>query len=357
MLESPATTAREPEASPRLQALTMWLRGLPSHFALQADSLRPAASDASLRRYFRVDASGAEVGASCIVMDCPPQGLSTEPFVRLAKGLQQAGLHAPRVWAEDPEQGFVLLSDLGDTQALACLQQAQSSGQTTEVHNLMRQAIALLVKWQQAVSPLGLPTYDEAWLQRELDLFPQWCVQAEFGVSWSPEQQAHWAQVCALLKQSALAQATVAVHRDFMARNFMVTPEGLALLDFQDAACGPISYDIASLIRDAFFSLPEDEEIDIAVRYWQAARQAELPVPEDFGTFWRQIEWMGLQRHLKVLGIFCRLKHRDGKPHYAQDLPRFFHYAHKVATRYHGLGPLAHLLEPLMGTQRVEAFY
>jgi aminoglycoside/choline kinase family phosphotransferase len=142
-----------------------------------------------------------------------------------------------------------------------------------------------------------------------------------------------------------------------MPRNLMVTEAGPGILDFQDAVRGPISYDVASMLRDAFISWDEEQEIDWAVRYWEAARRAGLPVDGDFGEFWRQLEWMGLQRHLKVLGIFCRLKHRDGKPKYSEDLPRFFAYAHKVATRYNGLGPLARLLEPLMGTDRVDAFY
>ncbi|MFY7940162.1 MAG: aminoglycoside phosphotransferase family protein, partial [Burkholderiaceae bacterium] len=199
--------------------------------------------------------------------------------------------------------------------------------------------------------------YDESLLRRELALFPQWCVQQERGVTWTPDEQSLWDTACDLLVRSALAQPTVAVHRDFMPRNLMVTPRGLAVLDFQDAVRGAITYDIASLIRDAFFSWNEEQEIDIAVRYWEAARKAKLPINQDFGEFWQQLEWMGLQRHLKVLGIFCRLKHRDGKPKYSEDLPRFFAYAHKTADRYNSLRPLARLLEPLMGTTRVEAFY
>jgi aminoglycoside/choline kinase family phosphotransferase len=142
-----------------------------------------------------------------------------------------------------------------------------------------------------------------------------------------------------------------------MPRNLMVTPVNPGILDFQDAVRGPVSYDIACLLRDAFISWDEELEIDWAVRYWQAARQAGLALPDDFGEFWRRLEWMGLQRHLKVLGIFCRLKHRDGKPKYSEDLPRFFGYAHKVAARYNVLRPLSRLLEPLMGVQRVEGFY
>ena len=156
---------------------------------------------------------------------------------------------------------------------------------------------------------------------------------------------------------SALAQTQVAVHRDYMPRNLMVCEPNPGILDFQDAVRGPISYDVASLLRDAFLSWDEEVEIDWAVRYWEAARKVQLPVPTDFGDFWRQLEWMGLQRHLKVLGIFCRLKHRDGKARYVEDLPRFFDYAHRTAARYNALRPLARLLEPLMGAQRAEIYF
>jgi len=225
------------------------------------------------------------------------------------------------------------------------------------VERLMRDAIGALVQLQARVETTGLPVYDEALLQRELALFPDWCVAREHGVAWSADQQAQWQTICVLLVRSALAQPSVAVHRDYMPRNLMIAAPNPGILDFQDAVHGPISYDVASLLRDAFISWDEAQEIDWAVRYWEAARRASLPVPDDFGDFWRQLEWMGLQRHLKVLGIFCRLKHRDGKPGYSADLARFFAYAHKVATRYQGLGPLARLLEPLMGTTRVDAFY
>ena len=231
----------------------------------------------------------------------------------------------------------------------------------------MRDAIAALVRWQSRGDASGLPAYDDALLRRELALFPQWCVRAELGATWSAPEEAVWNEACDLLVHSALAQPRVVVHRDFMPRNLMVC-EGVGdnaagdrlanpgILDFQDAVHGPIAYDIACLLRDAFISWDEEQELDWAVRYWEQARQAGLPVDPDFAEFWRQLEWMGLQRHLKVLGIFCRLKHRDGKPRYSHDLPRFFAYAHKVAARYNALRPLSRLLEPLMGAQRVEVF-
>ena len=174
-------------------------------------------------------------------------------------------------------------------------------------------------------------------------------MQREFGITWTAAEQVTWRRVCDLLVASAQAQPCVAVHRDWMPRNLMVAEPNPAILDFQDAVSGPIAYDMASLLRDAFLSWEEEREIDWAVRYWEGARRAALPVADDFGEYWRQLEWIGLQRHLKVLGIFCRLKHRDGKPKYSQDLPRFFAYATKVANRYRQLQPLVALLEPLSG--------
>jgi aminoglycoside/choline kinase family phosphotransferase len=338
----------------RQQAFAQWLAGVASAHGLQPTSLRSASSDASFRRYFRIDATA---GASCIVMDAPPPQEDVRPFIAVAALLQSAGLHAPRVLEADAAQGFLLLDDLGSQLYLQALHEAVARSDLKAADTLMRDAIAALVQWQSRADASGLPPYDDALLRRELALFPEWCVAREFGVTWTETQQAHWQSACDALVRSALAQPVVAVHRDYMPRNLMIASPNPGILDFQDAVRGPISYDVASLLRDAFISWDEAQEIDWAVRYWQAARQAALPVPDDFGDFWRQLEWMGLQRHLKVLGIFCRLKHRDGKPKYSEDLPRFFAYAHKVATRYQGLGPLAHLLEPLMGTKRIDAFY
>ena len=221
----------------------------------------------------------------------------------------------------------------------------------------MREGLGALVQWQQRVASDALPPYDDALLRRELALFPDWCVTREYGLAWNEAQCAQWQGACDLLVRSALAQPTVAVHRDWMPRNLMVSEPNPGILDFQDAVRGPITYDVASMLRDAFISWDEERELDWAVRYWQQARKAALPVDDDFGEFWRQLEWMGLQRHLKVLGIFCRLKHRDGKPKYSADLPRFFTYAYRVCTRYNGLGALAALIEPLAGNERVDAGY
>jgi aminoglycoside/choline kinase family phosphotransferase len=331
-----------------------WLATVAARHGLDRGSLHSASSDASFRRYFRVAAAG---GTSFIVMDAPPPQEDVRPFVAVAGLLAGAGLNAPRVVEADAEHGFLLLSDLGTQLYLDVLNAAVARGDTKAADALMRDAIAALVQWQSHADASGLPPYDDALLRRELALFPDWCVARDLAVTWSAEQQATWQTSCDLLVASALAQASVAVHRDYMPRNLMVASPNPGILDFQDAVRGAISYDMASLLRDAFISWDEEQELDWAVRYWEAARKAGLPVPADFGDFWRELEWMGLQRHLKVLGIFCRLKHRDGKPKYTEDLPRFFRYAHKVADRYNALRPLARLLEPLMGMQRVEGFY
>ena len=346
----------------REAAFHHWLSALVPQHGLVLASLRPASSDASFRRYLRIDASAAQAGqgavaGSLIVMDAPPPQEDVRPFVAVAEQLARSQLPAPRVLAQDAAQGFLLLSDLGSTLLLQTLNEASARSDPPGAEALMRQAAGTLIHWQQRIDASLLPAYDEALLRRELGLFPEWCLGRELGRSWTADETATWEAACDLLVQSALAQPTIAVHRDYMPRNLMVTPAGPGILDFQDAVNGPISYDLASLIRDAFISWEEPTEIDIAVRYWQQARQAGLPLPDDFGEFWRQVEWMGLQRHLKVLGIFCRLKHRDGKPKYSEDLPRFFYYAHHVSSRYNALRPLSRLLEPLMGVERIEAFY
>ncbi|HSN34074.1 MAG TPA: phosphotransferase [Ideonella sp.] len=330
----------------RRAAYERWLAALPE--AIDPASTEPASADASFRRYLRV--RGAQ--GSRIVMDAPPALEDCAPFVRVAHALREAGLNGPEVLDWNRADGFLLLSDLGEQPYLAALQAAQRDGDAARADRLMRDAIAALVQWQTGVDASALPPYDDALLRRELALFPEWCVARERGVTWGEAERRVWDAACDALVHSALAQPTVAVHRDYMPRNLMIADPNPGILDFQDAVRGPISYDIASLLRDAFVSWDEAQEIDWAVRYWEAARAAALPVDADFGEFWRRLEWMGLQRHLKVLGIFCRLKHRDAKPKYAEDLPRFFRYADRVVVRYRELAPLARLLEALSGVER-----
>ncbi len=344
------TTIEWPSAE-RQAAFDAWFGAVAARHGLDAATLAPASADASFRRYLRVQGTAC----SCIVMDAPPPLEDVRPFLHVAALLQAAGLHAPAVLEADADAGFLLLGDLGSEPYLQALQTATAEG----ADELMRDALHALLRLQQGVPAAALPPFDETLLAAELALFPQWCVQREFGITWTAAENAAWQRVCRLLIDSALAQPVVAVHADWMPRNLMVcggagSATNPGVLDFQDAVAGPITYDLASLLRDAFISWDEAQELDWAVRWWQRARQAGLPVDADFGEFWRALEWMGLQRHLKVLGIFCRLKHRDGKDRYAADLPRFFAYANRVALRYAPLKPLLRLLEPLSGA-RVQA--
>jgi len=320
----------------RLAALERWLAG---PLAGPDFSIACASADASFRRYFRVTLPG---GRSFVAMDAPPDREDCRPFLRIAGLLRAAGVHAPSVHAEDLAQGFLLLEDLGSTTYLDALTQDPGKGPA-----LMRDAIGALIQWQLASRPGELPTYDEALLRRELALFPEWYAQRHRARPLSAAQASGFESVCALLVSSALAQPTVYVHRDYMPRNLMLSEPNPGVLDFQDAVLGPISYDIASLMRDAFISWEEERVLDWTVRYWESAAKAHLPVHADFAEFWRAVEWMGLQRHLKVLGIFARLTHRDGKEKYAADTPRFVAYARAVARRYAALSPLARLLDEL----------
>jgi aminoglycoside/choline kinase family phosphotransferase len=337
----------------REAAFWRWFTPLAQTLQLDASTLAPASADASFRRYFRVQGSG---GISRIVMDAPPPQEDVRPFVDLARRIQAAGLHAPEVLAVDEAQGFVLLADLGDRLYLQALQEASP----VEANRLMREATGALLQFQQHLDGSGLPSYDDALLRRELALFPEWCVGREHGISWTAAQTATWQRVCDALVSSALAQPQVPVHRDWMPRNLMLASPNPGILDFQDAVLGPVTYDLASMLRDAFISWDEEQEIDWAARWWSQARSAGLfgehAMAQDFGETWRAMEWMGLQRHLKVLGIFCRLKHRDGKPAYSADLPRFFGYVGKVALRYRELKPLIALIEPMTGALTTSAF-
>ncbi len=297
--------------------------------------LTPASEDASFRRYFRAT---LEDGRSFVAMDAPPDREDCGPFVRIARLLAQAGVHAPEVHAEDLANGFLLLSDLGTRVYLAELNAENADA-------LMGDATDALILWQRATRQNQLPPYDEALLRRELNLFQEWYLARHRGITLSPDQAQVLEGSFALLVRSALGQPKVYVHRDYMPRNLMVAQPNPGVLDFQDAVLGPVTYDMVSLTRDAFISWEEERVLDWSARYWQKAKKAGLPVQSDFGEFWRALEWMGLQRHLKVLGIFARINYRDGKPKYLRDTPRFLSYARAVATRYRELAPLARLLD------------
>ena len=332
----------------RRDLVVEWLQSLPAGHGLRIESLRPASADASFRRYFRVDATDSRgAPASLIVMDAPPEREDVRPFLHVAELLHGAGLHAPRVLESDVARGLLLLSDLGSTTYLTALDERNADA-------LFAAAVDALVRWQAATRPGALPPYDEALLRRELQLFPDWYVARHLRHDLAPRDAEVLRNAFDRIVAANLAQAAVYVHRDYMPRNLMLAEAGAAgpgpgILDFQDAVIGPISYDVASLFKDAFLSWPEERVIDWTVRYWEKARKARLPVPGDFGTFYRDFEWMGLQRHLKVLGIFARINYRDGKPHYLADTPRFTRYVRTVTQRYDELAPLARLFDALEG--------
>jgi aminoglycoside/choline kinase family phosphotransferase len=326
----------------RLRQLERWLA---ARYPDTGFALAPASADASFRRYFRVTFETA-AAETVVAMDAPPERESCQPFVHVAQLLLDAGLHAPRIVAEDLAQGFLLLSDLGTTTYLAAL---QSPHDDALPDRLFAHATDALIKWQLASRRDVLPPYDAKLLRRELELFPEWYVARHLGVTLSPRQREVLDRVFALIIGANLAQPMVYVHRDYMPRNLMLSEPNPGILDFQDAVYGPITYDVASLFKDAFISWDEARLLDWTIRYWEKARRAGLPVDPDFSAFWRDFEWMGLQRHLKVAGIFARLAYRDGKHQYLADTPRFIGYIRPVVARYAALKPLAALLDELEG--------
>jgi len=335
-----------PQQDQRLLDLCAWLKPcLEDIFARRGwgpvpeASLIPASSDASFRRYFRWQA----VDRSLILMDAPPPQENCRPFVEVAGLLAEAGIHVPEVLAQDLQRGFLLLGDLGRQTYLDVIDADNADA-------LFADAIRAMLAFQ-ALPTTALPHYDEALLRRELQLFPEWYVQRHLGHSFSPAQRQLWERSCQLLVDSALAQPTVLVHRDYMPRNLMISEPNPGVLDFQDAVIGPVTYDITSLFKDAFLSWPEERVQGWLQGYWEAARAAGIPVQDSFAEFQRASDLMGLQRHLKVIGIFARICHRDGKPRYLADVPRFFAYIDTVLARRPELAELRELLQGLPGEQ------
>ena len=371
----------------RQTAFEHWLQGLADAQGLLPATLRPASADASFRRYLRLDTTQ---GASRIVMDAPPALENCQPFVHVAGLMADAGLRVPDILAWDQPQGFMLLSDLGHQTMMEQIQSDQPAANRARY----LQAVDTLLAWQLASRPGVLPAYDEPLLRRELQLFPDWYLAQHKGVTLQGREAETLAQAFDSIVRHNLTGPSVYVHRDFMPRNLMIpldvaptlppargslpsegadSPWGgpaakpgaspaqqLGVLDFQDAVYGPISYDIASLMRDAFLSWEEDFVIDITIRYWEQARKAGLMDFEDwhsdFGAFYRAVEWMGLQRHLKVAGIFARLSLRDGKPKYLADTPRFVHYIRHTCGRYRELGPLLRLIDKIEGLEAASGY-
>ena len=329
----------------RLEEVKTWLAGLSGPYGLDLSQLKAASADASFRRYFRIPGEKA----SYIVMDAPVGKESIGPFLKVDGLMAAAGLHVPTIYEKDESRGFILMEDLGDKTYLDVLNEDNAMG-------LMSEATDALVKWQAASRPGGLPEYDEKVLRRELELFPEWYIERHCGYHMNEQERTILTKTFDRIIAHNLAEAKVFVHRDFMPRNLMISKPNPGVIDFQDALYGPLSYDIASLLRDAFISWNESFVLDTTIRYWEKARKAGLPVPADFGLFWRDVEWMGIQRHLKVLGIFARINYRDGKPKYLADTPRFISYVRHTAARYDELKAINWLLDKFAEQKTQEVF-
>ncbi|MCP1473061.1 aminoglycoside/choline kinase family phosphotransferase [Pseudomonas sp. EB276 TE3739] len=332
-----------PDQDVRLQHLKVWLdEQLAKLFAEQGwgtvppATLTAASSDASFRRYFRWEGGGR----SFVVMDAPPPQENCKPFVDIAFLLAKSGINVPKIYAEDLERGFLLLNDLGNKTYLDVI-----DGENADA--LFHDALQALLAFQQLPMVAPLPSYDVALLRRELELFPEWYVKRELGVEFDAAQQQQWQHISELLIDSALAQSKVLVHRDYMPRNLMLSEPNPGVLDFQDAVYGPVTYDVTCLFKDAFLSWPEERVRGWLESYWQQASALDIPVQADFEDFLRASDLMGVQRHLKVIGIFARICHRDGKPRYLADVPRFFSYIEAVIARRPELAELQALFSSL----------
>ena len=335
------------ETDVRLALLTEWAA---TALGTREFAIARASEDASFRRYFRIVPAAPWRGhVTLIAMDAPPPMEDCRPYVHVASLLRAAGVNAPQVLAADTDRGLLLLTDLGTETYLAALNESTA-------RHLYLDALDALVRWQLATRPGELRAYDDTLLRRELDLFPDWYVARHLGHTLAEQERAALEQAFRLVLANNVAQPQVYVHRDYHSRNLMVCTPNPGVLDFQDAVIGPITYDLVSLLRDAYISWDESVQIDFAVRYWERARAARLPVAADFSVVWRDFEWMGVQRQLKVLGIFARLCHRDGKAQYLADMPRVMAYLRGACARYAALTPLLRLLDELEGISPVVGY-
>lgn len=334
-----------------MQRETLLKNWLASIYPNRSFELSFAAADADFRRYFRATFDN---GDTIICMDAPPEKMRQSVINYLKVQALFSCLNVPTILAQNLEQGFIVLNDFGDIQYLKAMQHDTSS-QTHKV--LLLDAIDELIILQKASQPNILPEYNHEILLQEINLFPEWFVAKELGRELSFAQRKLWQQTIDALLPEIEKQPKVYVHRDFIVRNLMLTKGRAGILDFQDALYGPITYDLVSLLRDAFIEWDEEFVLDLTIRYWEKARAAQLPVPEQFDEFYRWFEYMGVQRHLKVAGIFARLYHRDGKDKYRPEIPRFLNYLRRTSRRYVALAPLYQLLLELVGDEQLHIGY
>ncbi len=343
MSDSLATTH-----DPRYAQLINWLTSLQDTHKLDLNSLQPASSDASFRRYFRIHSGETTL----VVMDAPPPQENIASFLQITQRLQDAQLQVPEIKAADAEQGFILMSDLGKDNFYHALQGQLNQ---TDIDQLYRRTLEVLVKVQTANTE-GLAVYDQEKLLEELQVFPEWYLDKYAQIQLSPSEMQQLLACFDTLTHYNAQEAKVMVLRDFHSPNLMLPLPGQSepsLIDYQDAVLGPISYDVASLVMDARHTWDEAQQLDWAIRYWQAAFAAGLNVPDDFAVFHQQYEWMSLQRNLRILGVFARLSLRDNKHHYLDHIPRLLAYARQVASRYQSLSPILKVLDKIEGRQTV----
>jgi len=330
------------EVDTRLQQLEAWLTSLPG---VNVTDIEPASADASFRRYFRVSLGS---GATLVAMDAPPAHEDCGPFIAVTERLEAVGLRVPHIHAANSDAGFLLLDDLG-TQAYLDKLNPETADE------LYSAAITALCQLQQA-DTTGLPVYDAALLNSELALFTDWFLGRHLSLILNDHHRQTLEAVYARLIDSALEQPSVFVHRDYHSRNLMTTEVGSpGIIDYQDAVSGPVTYDLVSLLRDCYIDWPEQrinawvqQFVDAAVASGQLHHVTEE-------TFQRWFDLMGIQRHLKAIGIFARLNHRDGKPGYLHDIPRTLRYVTTIAARYSHTAPLAELLTDLDVASRLTA--
>lgn len=332
----------------RYQQLVIWLRSLECHHNLHLDTLRPASGDASFRRYFRLNADQTTL----IVMDAPPDKEDIVAFVDITHRLAAQQLKVPTIIASNMEQGFLLLSDLGEDNFYHALHKGLDH---QRIQTIYRGAIQSLVQLQQADST-GLPLYDQTRMLEELQVFEEWFVAQHCQITLTEQEHKALSTCFTVLVADNANVAHVVVHRDYHTPNLMMPTDDTlcpGIIDYQDAVMGPITYDLASLVMDARYTWSEEQQLDWAIRYWQAAIHADLPISRDFAQFHRAYEWMSVQRNLRILGVFCRLSLRDSKHWYLEHLPRLQAYIRQVTSRYEALSPIRKLLDRIEGRQTV----